>query len=148
MARIMCYTLFNITHTGIPNNRSIPNNVDPDHWVKMRNTQCNYDTLMQVISLRSLPEVMKEPMSKNIMESDLDKFGFLYNLDTEEPQQCWTFEIEVSSVSSFNDGIREFGLLYKDCEGVPMIKCEEQYQESTDFLNGSDELRNIYFEVV
>jgi len=147
MYRLRCHTLFDITQTGVMN-RSKPTEDDVHSWVRKRNTQCNFDTLLQVISLRSQPEVVKFPVKLTMTEIEFDKFGFLFQPNEEAESYCWMFEFEVQHPSVFENGITTLGALYKDCEGVPMIICEEQLDVVTSFLNTSDELKNIHFEVV
>lgn len=144
MHRIKCYTLFDITQTGVLN-RSKPTGDDVESWIKRRNTQCNFDTILQVISLRSQPEVVKTPQGIEMTESVYDLFGFLYS---KENVNCWIFEFEVQHSSVFENGIISLGALYKDCEGVPMIICDHQHSLCPKFLDTSPELKNIYFEVL
>lgn len=145
MYRIRCHTLFDITQTGVLN-RSKPAGDDVNTWIHRRNTQCNFDTILQVISLRSQPEVCKIPISVEMNESDLDKFGFLYK-PSNQINHCWNFDFEVQHPNVFENGIKPLGALYKDCEGVPMIVCDNQL-DTPAFLDVSEELRNIYFEVL
>jgi hypothetical protein len=126
-------------------NRSKPNSDDVDDWINRRNTQCNFDTLLQVISLRSQPEVIKMPNKINVHETDFGKFGVLYRNNL---KHYWKFEFEVQHSSVFENGIVPLGALYKDCDGVPMILCYGQQDTMPAFLDTSDELKNIYFEVV
>lgn len=144
--RICCYTLFDITQTGVLN-RSKPTEDNVQEWVLKRNTQCNFDTILQVISLRSQPEIVKLPVRVEMQEDDLDKFGFLFS-KSDLPAFCWKFEFEVYHSSVFENGIVPFGALYNDCAGVPMIICPDQLPEVTSFLNITDELKNIYFEAL
>jgi hypothetical protein len=144
MYRIRCLTLFDITQTGVMN-RSKPTEMDIDSWIHRRNTQCNFDTLLQVISLRSQPEVVKLPIKVKMTEEDFEKFGFLY---TREDSYCWKFEFEVQHASVFNNSISTMGELYKDCSGVPMIQCNDQHTQCPKFLDTSVELQNIHFEVL
>lgn len=145
MYRIRCYTLFDITHTGVMN-RSKPTEDNIEDWIYRRNTQCNFDTVLQVISLRSQPEVVKLPVKVEIDTELFGYFGFLYETDT--PVYCWKFEFEVQHSSVFENGIIPLGALYKDCDGVPMISCEDQHKTCPKFLDTSVELKNIHFEVV
>jgi hypothetical protein len=144
MHRIRCYTLFDITQTGVLN-RSAPTGDDIEFWVKKRNTQCNFDTILQVISLRSQPEVVKLPVYTELNDVECDIFGFLYG---NEKLNAWKFEFEVQHSSVFENGIISFGALYKDCEGVPMIMIDRQQSPCPRFLDTSIELKNIHFEVV
>lgn len=145
--RICCYTLFDINQTGILN-RSKPVTDDMQEWISKRNTQCNFDTILQVISLRSQPDIVKNPVKVELSEKELTKFGFLFTIDDTIKEYCWKFEFEVHHSSVFENGIVPFGSLYKDCEGVPMIICPDQLKGITSFLDVTDELRNIYFEAV
>lgn len=142
--RICCYTLFDITQTGVMN-RSRPMD-DIQDWVSKRNTQCNFDTILQVISLRSQPEVTKIPVRLELTEELVERFGFLYTL--EEPCYCWKFEFEIQHHSVFENGVVPLGALYSDCSGVPMITCEGQHKDCPKFLDTTVELRNIVFEVL
>jgi hypothetical protein len=144
MHRIRCYTLFDITQTGVLN-RSAPTGDDIEFWVKKRNTQCNFDTILQVISLRSQPEVVKLPVYIELNDVECGIFGFLYE---NEKLNAWKFEFEVQHSSVFENGIISFGALYKDCEGVPMIIIDSQQSLCPRFLDTSIELKNIHFEVV
>jgi len=143
--KISCYTLFDITQTGVVN-RSRPDlEDDPEVWLHRRNTQCNFDTIVQAISLRGQPEDITVPSKSMITLEDSDKFGFL--LETEESIPCWTFEFTIQHASVFNDGINELGSLYSDCNSVPMIKTNTAWNKLPAFLDSTDELRNIYFKV-
>jgi hypothetical protein len=138
---LSCYTLFDITQTNVLN-RSKPSASDiPKVWSYRRNTQANFDTILQAISLRSQPEVVRIP-TKIKTELD-DKFGFLYK--GYEEVVCWTFDFYVQHPSVFDDGIEKLGYLYSDCDGVPMIKCNTEWHKVSNFLDTTPELRNIYF---
>lgn len=142
--RIRCFTLFNITQTGVVN-RSKPAESDDVNWLYKRNTQCNFDTVLQVISLRSQPEVMSKP--KLIEVVNYDYFGFLYQKE-KQINKCWKFDFEVQHSSVFEDGISTLGSLYKDCERVPMILFEDQSSLIPNTLDITNELKNIHFEVI
>jgi hypothetical protein len=141
--RIVCYTLFDITKTGVLNRARPSNDVtDNNDWFRKRNTQCNFDTILQVISLRAQPDVTKDPQLKLMDIDDSDYFGYaLKGKDI----PVWTFDFEIQHSSVFEDGIEELGALYKDCEGVPMIRCDSQWVNAGDRLDVTSETRNIYF---
>lgn len=143
--KISCYTLFDITQTGVVNRSRPAPEDDPEVWLHRRNTQCNFDTIVQAISLRGQPEDITIPSKLDVTLQDSDNFGFL--LETEESIPCWTFEFTIQHASVFNDGINELGSLYNDCNGVPMIKTNTVWDKLPSFLDSSDELRNIYFKV-
>ena len=142
---ITCYTLFNINKTGIRQRSKVPENVVVDDYVYKRNTQANLDTILQVISLRSQPEIIKEPFKvyKNIKSSD---FGFMYEINGDSTN-VWMFDFVVQHVSVFDNSINQFGYLYQDCDKIPMIICKDEHPDLSNFLDISPELRNIYFEI-
>jgi len=146
--RLRCYTLFDITVTNI-RNRGRPE--DPEllqDWLYKRNTQCNFDTILQAISLRSQPDVFSSPKRTDIRFDEFTQFGFLFDQNEEELYSCWSFEFSVQHPSVFHDGITELGSLYKDCDQVPMIKTHTSWDKLSMCLDTSDELKNIHFEVL
>lgn len=145
--KISCYTLFDITQTGVINRSRPSPEDDPDVWLRKRNTQCNFDTLLQAISLRSQPEIIDYPTIMKIKFNEFDHFGFLFEEEIDEVN-CWTFDFNIQHPSVFNDGITELGSLYSDCDQVPMIKTDTAWDKLPAFLDSTDELRNIYFKVV
>ena len=144
--KISCYTLFDITQTGIINRSRPGPEDDPELWLHKRNTQCNFDTIVQAVSLRSQPENISIPELIKIKLNEFDNFGFLFEEDAE--LYCWMFDFTIQYPSVFNDGITELGSLYSDCDQVPMIKTSKAWDKLPGFLDSSDELRNIYFKVV
>ena len=144
--KIRCYTLFDITQTGITNKRNAPVSDKISAWEHQRNTQCNFDTIIQVISLRGLPEDITNPIKEEIQLSETEKFGFLLESETSCP--IWTFDFSVVFGSVFNNRTEELGHLFTDCDGVPMIQVGTEFNKLPSFLDISPELRNIYFEVI
>ena len=145
---LSCYTLFDITPTGVMNRNKPTNDEDMSTWLHKRNTQCNFDTVIQAISLRSQPDVTTSVTRTEIRLNEFTDFGFLFEQQDTETYPCWSFEFEIHHASVFNNGITELGALYSDCEGVPMIKCGTEWDKLPSFLDTSDELRNIYFKVL
>ena len=144
--KISCYTLFDITQTGVIN-RSRPGvEDDPELWLHKRNTQCNFDTIVQAVSLRSQPENITTPNLTKIKLNDFDSFGFLFEEEDIEIN-CWTFDFEIQHLSVFDNGISELGALYDDCDGIPMLKVGNEWDKLPEFLDASDELKNIYFKI-
>lgn len=141
--KIQCYTLFDITQTGVPNRHKPGDDAEFNVWFYKRNTQANFDTVLQAISLRSQPENISSPTKISIRFEEFSNFGFLYQEDEEIP--CWTFNFEVQHPSVFEDGINDLGFLYADCDEVPMIKCNTEWSKLSNQLNTTPECRNIYF---
>ena len=145
---ITCYTLFDITPTGVMNRHRPVVDEEIPNWLLRRNTQCNFDTVVQSISLRSQPDVTRKPEKIQIRFDQFTNFGFLYQQLENETYDCWSFDFDIQHPSVFNDGINELGALYSDCDTVPMIKTDTAWNKLPAFLDTSDELRNIYFKVV
>jgi hypothetical protein len=145
--RISCYTLFDITQTGVLNRTKPNEGQDLAEWVQKRNTQCNFDTVLQVIALRSQPEIVNFPSKEVIKFNEFEHFGFLFEQIENESYPCWRFEFDVQHPSVFDDGVTDLGALYGDCDGVPMILCGTEWDKLPAFLDSSPELRNIYFTV-
>jgi hypothetical protein len=137
--KILCRTLFDCTHTGITGNfrinqlpfidqsgKKIANHSD---WNFSRNQQRNWETIMQMISLRAQPTIIEYPDVKDL---------------------AWefVFEVESSGVYSSNGQLDDYGELLKECNGIPMITgLTEQLPLLPQLMaNGIDQ--NIWFETV
>jgi hypothetical protein len=144
---VTCYTLFDITQTGVLNRSKPITDMDPKIWVYMRNTQCNFDTVLQVISLRAQPEGITTPQKISIRFDTFENFGFLFTQEEDNTYPCWKFTFEINHPAVFHDGINDLGNLYKDCHNVPMMLCGTEWNKLPSFLDGSPELKNIYFEI-
>lgn len=142
--KLRCYTLFDITYTGVLNRSKPPVDTNAQVWLKQRNTQCNFDTILQAISLRSQPEIVSLPVLRLITFKDFNKFGNEFIDIGEYPS--WGFEFEVQHTSVFEDNNHELGALYTDCHGIPMIKIGTEYNKLPNFLNTDKHQRNIYFD--
>jgi hypothetical protein len=138
--KIKCTTLFDITKTNITNRRPPSDLANPMEWQNKRNTQVNFDTLIQVISLRAQPEEITDPTVTEVEEPD--NFGFM--IKSETPIKVWSFTFYVNYGQVFKDGEGEYGALYADCESVPMITNTGSNLPS--FLDISPELKNVHFE--
>lgn len=142
--RLACYTLFDITQTGVLNRAKPGVEVeDVKNWVHKRNTQCNFDTILQVVSLRGQPDIVTSPRKIDVVLDKDSQFGFLYKEKSKQP--CWTFDFEVQHSSVFEDGVEQLGALYKDCQNVPMILCQTEYPKLSNYLDTDLSTRNIYF---
>jgi hypothetical protein len=142
--RIACYTLFDITRTGVLNRARPGDDIENvNEWYQKRNTQCNFDTILQVVSLRSQPDVVSDPKQISVTLDKSANFGSKF-LDNKK-HTIWTFDFEVQHSSVFEDGIVDLGYLYKDCEHVPMIITNTMKISVNSKLEIDDQYRNIYF---
>lgn len=144
-SRIICYTLFDITTSNVRRNPGADE--DPINWLLRRNTQTNFDTIIQAISLRSQPELISKPVRSDIKFDD-DKFGYMFRQIEDEVYPCWSFNFDIMHPGVFANEDSELGLVYEDCDMVPMIKCGTEWDKLPAFLDSSPELRNIYFTII
>lgn len=142
--KLACYTLFDITRTGVLNRARPGDDIENvNEWYAKRNTQCNFDTILQVISLRSQPDIVVYPKQIEVIIDNRSLFGNIYK--DNKKHHVWTFDFEIQHPSVFEDGITELGYLYKDCESVPMIITDSVNTHVNNKLEIDIENRNIYF---
>lgn len=146
MKTITCLTLFDITNTNVLN-RSKPVGDNVGLWKIQRNSQANFDTILQCISLRGTPDLLHYPhqVSQNHIQTPPNQFGFLIEQDQQTDFWYWKFDFKVQSNSVFTNEIDSLGYLIKDCHEIPMIKCGTECLDLPHFLDTTPELNNIYF---
>jgi hypothetical protein len=98
--------------------------------------------------MRSQPEVVRFPTIIEMTDHEFNSFGFLYTSNEDTVSYCWKFEFEVQHTSVFDKGTEPLGSLYNDCNGVPMILCPNQVGNLPACMDTTEELKNIYFEVM
>lgn len=141
--RIACYTLFDITKTGVLNRARPGDDVtDIISWYNMRNTQCNFDTILQIVSLRAQPDIASFPKEMHIHLEDTE-FGHAFK--DKKKHTVWTFDFDIQYSSVFDDGNSELGFLYSDCQNVPMIVTSKVDVNTPNVLDCEKMHRNIYF---
>lgn len=146
--RIRCYTLFDIEKTGFFSRKPPTdiNDAEIKEWETKRNKQFNLDTILQLISLRSQPEEISEPIKFEVDFKKFNNFGFLF--DEEENQLGWQFDFSIAHKNVFNNESSELGELFLDCDNVPMILTGNEWSKLAAFLSTSPEIKNIHFEVI
>jgi hypothetical protein len=132
--KIQCQTLFDITATGTTGHVK-PSRMpykdlagtkisDTELWNRSRNQQRNWETVTQLISLRTQVDNLQEPVAI---------------------QDRWQFEFEVDNENLFNNGIDGLAVLKDDCAGVPMLTGLTETQALTPLLVID---KNIWFTIV
>jgi hypothetical protein len=134
--KIVCSTLFDITATGVtghfkPSRVPFKDNygqeiANESQWHRARNQQRNWETLSQLISLRTQVFDASKPVVDN---------------------GTWTFEFEVETPEVFADGINELGLLLVDCNDVPMLTGLDETNTQSRSLNSLGPDQNITFVI-
>lgn len=142
MIEIKCSTIFDITKTNISNRRQHLSEISDVNLTKMRSQQSNFETILQIVSLRSQPENISNPVKKIIsLTSD---WGSSYN---SKNIVIWTFKFTVITESVFCGEKHSLEKLYNDCEHVPMIVGLEEQYSLINQLRIDDVYRNINFEI-
>jgi hypothetical protein len=130
----MGYTLVDITQTKITNAKD--SMADP----KGRNKQRNWETLVQVLSLRAQPIVL-EYMGSTVVEVSDYAFGSAYA----GKHRVWSFKFGVEHGGVY-DGNRPFSVLETDCNKVPVIaKLDETILLTNAIFSTEQPTINIYF---
>jgi len=132
--KIYCETVFDITATGVTGRYRATRLPFQDqsgtiieteaHWNRSRNQQRNWESITQVLGLRTQALNLTDPVHKD---------------------QRWHFEFEIEADSVYGPSDQPFELLYADCEGVPMILNLDETAVTTPLLciHGADQ--NIWF---
>jgi len=137
--RYACQTLFDITATGVTGHFKITRMPFVDQagqhihdlasWNRSRNQQRNWETLTQILGLRTQLFDMTDPVR--------DKSG-----------TSWMFEFETESSGAFGPDSDPTQSLRTDAEGVPMILDLNNRSDLVPVLRTSGPQQNIWFAVV
>ena len=137
--KILCRTLFDCTYTGVTgtfranqlpfDDRSGKTIEDQAAWEYARNQQRNWETIMQMISLRAQPTVEQFPKHEH------DTWYFV-------------FAVEVKAVYSATGQDDNYDTLLNECHGIPMIIGLDETQPLQSRLIGHGQAQNIWFESV
>lgn len=137
---IRCSTLFDITVTGV-RHRTCPVDYDQNVWLLARNQQCNFDTIVQSISIRSLPELVSTP---KLIINQKHKFGSVF-----KPKcKFWQFEFTVGDITVWQNDTDYLYHLYADCADVPMIICGTEVKNLNRTLCITEDCKNVDFELI
>lgn len=151
---ISCFTLIDITKTGVVSNYK-PNALgfvdaadqkvhDEKSWTKSRNQQRNFETIVQVIGLRSQITFIDTPESTLCNLTDLN-FGTIFT----GTQRVWHFKFAVEHVEVFTRGDDPLILLSEDLNVVPCIlKLEETAEIKNPIFQTLGSNKNIYVEIL
>jgi len=130
--RIICSTKFDITATGVRHrhNRSAPTAYSESDsgtnrdWYRQRNQQRNWETVNQILSLRTLPEEITEP---------------------ERQGDQWQFSFVIPDIAQTTLNTDPVGLIRQDIEQVPMITGLEESPGCLPYFRATGEDANIWF---
>ena len=132
--KIVCKTAFDITATGVtgryrstrlPFKDRAGTIIETEaHWNRSRNQQRNWESITQVLGLRTQALNLTDPVRDD---------------------QHWQFEFEIEADSVYGSVDQPFELLYADCEGVPMILNLDETAVATPLLRTLGQDQNIWF---
>jgi hypothetical protein len=132
--KIQCQTLFDITATGttghvkpsrMPYQDQAGTRItDTEAWNRSRNQQRNWETITQLISLRTQVDNLQDPVTI---------------------KDLWQFEFEVENENLFTDGTDRLAVLKQDCAGVPMLTALDESAEIGTVLTVDT---NIWFALI
>jgi len=137
--KIVCRTLFDCSYTGVTGHYRISEIpfvdktgqqiTNSDQWHRSRNQQRNWETLMQLIGLRTQPQSITRPTSD---------------------ENKWTFEFvaEATGVYSLTDDPDPLAGLKQDCNGVPMVMGLNEKPTVLPTICVSGPNQNIWFETI
>lgn len=137
--KLLCRTMFDCTYTGVTGNYRAGHTAFVDRsgrvvdtlatWNFARNQQRNWETLLQMISLRAQPVIVKYP---------------LHN------QGQWHFEFDVESAGVYSStaNSNNVDILLAECQGIPMIVNLTEAAKLEPSLITAGEKQNIWFESI
>ena len=133
--RFICRTFFDITATGVTGHAKsarIPFEdrtgqmiSDINAWNRARNQQRNWETLTQIISMRTQMFDLTDPTHENC---------------------TWTFEFETETDGVFGDRTDPTHILRTDSEGVTLIVQLNNREHLSSVLITAGTDQNIWFE--
>lgn len=137
--RYMCQTLFDITATGVTGHfratrvpfqdRASNHITDQQSWERSRNKQRNWETLTQILGLRTQLFDITEPVR--------DMSG-----------TNWMFEFETEQQGVFGDDTDPVSVLRQDADGVPMLLDLDNRSDLMPMLRTSGPHQNIWFAAI
>ena len=124
MNKVICYTLFDCTATGILNHAKVTQLPltdrqghilsDQTALTKARNQQRNWETLTQLISLRTQVTIYSEPQI--LQDASVAVLGL-----NRRAGRIWTFEFGSEFADIYDISGKPLAALIQDCDGVPLI---------------------------
>ena len=127
------FTLVDITPTGVIS-------YAPDQEFA-RNQQRNWETVQQIISLRTRPNIT---LTDNFID-DVTHYNFGVNYKGE--QKIWTFKFTVKRMDFYQDGPDKFGLIKNDFKITPVILgLTETASPEIAVFTSKGPWNNIYFK--
>ena len=135
--RFKCRTYFDITATGITGHYKasrVPFHDRTSHlieneasWNRARNQQRNWETLTQLIGMRTQINFLEDPTKQ---------------------KDIWQFEFEVDAPAIFGSESNPVELLLADADGVPMLTGLGERKRILEILVVDGTNQNVWFETI
>lgn len=138
---IRCYTLIDITPTGFTRKPKTP------EQIIRRNQQRNYETFIQLISLRSQPNILHQPKKLKDVQIEDHVFGNYY-MPSLFPYTVWVFDFESEQAVAYADDTSPVGSLIQDFNNIPVIDNLAETAKINNTINTLGEHTNTYFQVI
>lgn len=122
----MCQTLFDITATGITGHYKLSSKLDQTEWNRLRNQQRNWETITQILSLRTQIFELSTPR-RDISGTH------------------WMFEFETEFDGVYGSGDDPVQVLRTDAAGVPMLRDLDNNLDIDSVLVTEGPRQNIWF---
>jgi hypothetical protein len=135
---IRLLTLVDITATGV-----IRSNGSRD---LERNQQRNFETVLQVLGLRTQPHIVRYPEVHEIDKEDpAIWFGDLYH---DAPQRIWSLYFTADHISAYDNEQGTLEGLRQDFEQVPVVTClTETAKFILPILHPHGSIKNIHISI-
>lgn len=135
---IVCYTLVDITCTNFVRRPKT------QREAFQRNQQRNYETFLQLISLRSQPLIVKPPIKISNINIDDYQFGEYY-MPSVFKYDVWTFQFDSEHIDSYGNDNTPVGSLNDDFDSVPVIGDLTETAKINNMINTKGSKLNTYF---
>ena len=144
MTKVECYCLFDISATGVTGH--IKNMVfpmvtktgltinDQRELSNARNRQRNFDTILQLLGLRTQIFNITEPV---LIENDSTRFN--------NHNKYWMFSFEIEPQAQWSVDGDDFWMLKQDSDGTPMIVGLGEEQGLNPVIDATSDNPNIIY---
>lgn len=127
------FTLVDITPTGVTNGTE----------EFQRNQQRNWETVQQIISLRTQPTIL----STGNLVDNIDNYNF--GINYQGRHRIWTFKFSVEYAAIYQEGPDRFGLVKYDFKTTPVILgLNETAHPERPLFYPKGPWNNIYFKTL
>lgn len=130
MKKVEGYCLYDITPTRVIR---VGNDITPEK-IRQRNQQRNWETILQLIGLRTQPFNIKVPV---LIDGKNTPFP--------EAASVWFFTFDIEHSSQWLVDNDPFWVLKVDCENTPMLTGLSESEELTPLINTFGDNINLTF---